>query len=223
VRVAGHGDLSDPAALQRHRRETGMVFQHHHLIGRASALDNVLTGRLGFHPWWRTLLPAPRADVERAMECLERVGLADKALQRADRLSGGERQRVGIARALVQAPRLVLADEPVSSLDPASARTVLDLLRRVCREDGLTAILSLHQLEYAREYAEHVIALARGVKVFDGSAQHLDDDAIHSIYGDGPPELDDAVETEPPRTPEPLETRSADDADPQTLVPRPAL
>lgn len=217
VRAEDYGDLADRAALRIHRRRTGMVFQHHHLLGRSTALDNVLTGRIGFHPWARTLLPWPRADVEKAMECLARVGLAAKALQRADRLSGGERQRVGIARALAQEPRLVLADEPVASLDPATARSVMDLLRRVCREDGITAVLSLHQIALARRYGERVVGLAHGRVVFDGPPAALDRDAVRAVYG-----TDDADAGEDPAA-SPLPFRSPDDADPETLLPRAVL
>jgi phosphonate transport system ATP-binding protein len=181
--VAGDlGDLGDPAVLREHRRRTGMVFQDHHLIGRRTALQNVLTGRLGFHGNLRSLLPLPAADVRLAMECLDRVGLADRALRRADRLSGGERQRVGIARALVQRPRLLLADEPVASLDPATAEQVLELLVRICREDGLTAVLSLHQVDLARTYGERILGLSRGEVVFDGPPAALAEAPLRRIY-----------------------------------------
>lgn len=113
-----------------------MIFQQHQLIGRLSALDNVMTGRLGYHSGWRTLFPMPRSDRRLGLECLERVGLLDKALVRADQLSGGQQQRVGIARALVQKPQLVLADEPVASLDPETAVEVLSQLREICTADG---------------------------------------------------------------------------------------
>ena len=182
VRVGDLADLDAPGALREHRRRTGMVYQDHHLVGRRSALQNVLTGRLGFHSTLRTLLPMPQSDVRLAMECLDRVGLADKALRRVDRMSGGERQRVGIARALVQRPRLLLADEPVASLDPATAEQVLDLLVRICREDGLTAVLSLHQVDLARMYGERILGLARGEVVFDGHPSDLAEAPLRRIY-----------------------------------------
>ncbi|MFL9823853.1 phosphonate ABC transporter ATP-binding protein [Rhodoplanes sp. SY1] len=172
----------DRQALRRHRRRTGMVFQQHHLIGRLSALDNVLTGRLAAHGFFRSLLPLPRADRRLALAALDRVGLLDRALERADRLSGGQQQRVGIARAMAQEPTLVLADEPVASLDPGSAERVLSDLHRICREDGITAIVSLHQLAFARRFADRVIALAHGRVVHDGRPAELGPRVLDAIY-----------------------------------------
>jgi len=169
--------------LRAHRRQTGMVFQQHQLIGRLSVLENVLIGLLGQRSPWTALLPPSRAERERALDALERVGLIERALARADALSGGQQQRVGIARALVQRPRLMLADEPVASLDPVTAERVLDLLARICREDGITAIVSLHQVEFARRYAERIVALAAGGVVFDGPPALLAETDITRIYG----------------------------------------
>jgi phosphonate transport system ATP-binding protein len=169
--------------LRAHRRATGMVFQQHQLIGRVSVLGNVLTGRLGYHSGLRTLLPFGAAEKRLALEALERVGLLEKALERADRLSGGQQQRVGIARALVQRPRLILADEPVASLDPATALRVMELLHGICRADGLTAIVSLHQVDLARRFGERIVGLAAGRVVFDGPPEALDEAAIARIYG----------------------------------------
>jgi phosphonate transport system ATP-binding protein len=176
------GSLSSARALQDHRRQTAMVFQQHHLIERHSALANVLTGRLAHHGTWRTLLPLPRREVELALHCLERVGLADKALSRVDQLSGGQQQRVGIARALAQEPSVILADEPVASLDPATSETVLGLLRNICREDGITAVVSLHQLDYAQRFADRIVGLADAQVVFDGPPGGLTDDDYSHIY-----------------------------------------
>ncbi len=176
-RVLRHAD-----EWREHRRCTGMVFQAHQLILRQSALTNVLIGRLGYQPLWRSLLPPRRSELKLALEALDRVGLVARAHQRCDRLSGGERQRVGIARALVQRPSLILADEPVASLDPASARAIMDLIRGVCRDDGITALVSLHQVELARAYGERVIGLRAGRVVFDGGADRLDERAIADIY-----------------------------------------
>jgi len=182
VRAANLGTLDDSANLRRHRRRTAMVFQHHQLIGRRSALDNVLTGRLGYHGTWRSMLPLPKADLQFALQCLERVGLLDKALTRTDQLSGGQQQRVGIARALAQQPTLILADEPVASLDPATSEKVLELLRTVCAEDGITAIVSLHQLELARRFADRIVGVAQARIVFDGASAELHAEHLARIY-----------------------------------------
>jgi phosphonate transport system ATP-binding protein len=182
VEVSGLGLLVDRGLTQRHRRQTGMIFQQHQLIGRHSVLENVLLGRIGYHSTLRSLFPLPRADRAFALECLERVGLLDKALERVDQLSGGQQQRVGIARALAQRPRLVLADEPVASLDPASAEKILELLRGVCKQDGITAILSLHQVELAQAYADRIIGLSHGAVVFDGVPQNLTPAYLAQLY-----------------------------------------
>lgn len=179
---AEFGALDRRANLRRHRRKTAMIFQHHQLIERHSALANVLTGRLAYHSTWRSLLPLPRPDLELALHCLERVGLADKALDRVDQLSGGQQQRVGIARALAQQPNLILADEPVASLDPATARRILAQLRDICREDGIGAVVSLHQLEYARAFADRVIGLANAEIIFDATPRELTEPEISRIY-----------------------------------------
>ena len=176
------GELGSGSALRQHRRRTAMIFQHHQLIERQSALANVLTGRLAFHNTLRSLFPLPRADQEIALSCLVRVGLADKALSRVDKLSGGQQQRVGIARALAQQPAIILADEPVASLDPATSVRVLGLLRDICKEDGITAIVSLHQLEYARRFADRVVGLADSQIVFDAAPSELTDAQLERIY-----------------------------------------
>lgn len=168
--------------LRQHRRQTALVFQHHQLIERHTALSNVLTGRLGYHSTLRSFFPLPRADLELALHCLERVGLADKSMTRVDQLSGGQKQRVGIARALAQQPSMMLADEPVASLDPATSEMILELLWQVCREDGISAIVSLHQLEYAQRFADRIIGLAGARIIFDGTAQELTDDKVAAIY-----------------------------------------
>jgi phosphonate transport system ATP-binding protein len=176
-------DIAEGRTLRHHRRETGMIFQQHQLIGRVSVLGNVLMGRLGYHTALRTLLPFAAGEKRLALEALERVGLLDKALARADQLSGGQQQRVGIARALMQQPRLILADEPVASLDPATAERVLTLLHGICRADGLTAVVSLHQLDFARRFGERIIGLAAGRIVFDGPPDRLDDVTAARLYG----------------------------------------
>lgn len=182
IEVNGIGALDRTSSLRRHRRSTAMVFQQDQLISRLSALDNVITGRLPHHSTWRSFLPLPRRDLELALVCLDRVGLGDRALTRVDRLSGGQRQRVGIARALAQEPRLILADEPVASLDPVNSDKILSLLRSICASDGITAILSLHQLEYAMRYADRIVGLAHSRIVFDGPPHALDA-TLERIYG----------------------------------------
>ncbi len=187
VLVDGLGDISASGTLRAHRRATGMIFQQHQLIGRLSVLENVLIGRLGFHASLRTLLPFPGREKREALDAIGRVRLIDYALRRADQLSGGQQQRVGIARALVQKPRLILADEPVASLDPATAERVLGLLHSICKADGISAIVSLHQLEFARRYADRIVGLAHGEVVFDGPPARLGKKEVAQIYGDVPP------------------------------------
>jgi phosphonate transport system ATP-binding protein len=177
------GVLGPRHLLRQHRRRTAIIFQNHQLIERYGALDNVLTGRLAFHSTLRSLFTLPRAEIELALSCLDRVGLADKALSRVDQLSGGQKQRVGIARALAQQPTMILADEPVASLDPATAETVLSLLRSICKQDGITAIVSLHHLEFARAFADRIIGLADAGVVFDQVPAELDDVNLARIYG----------------------------------------
>ena len=185
VMADGIGAVDTPRAWRAHRRRTAMVFQQHHLIGRLHALDNVLTGRLGFHSTWRTFLPYDRADKLIALDALARVGMVDQALQRADQLSGGQQQRVGIARALAQQPHLLLADEPVASLDPATALHVLALMHAICKAGGIAAAVSLHQVELALRFADRIVGIANGRVAFDGPPQALDTAALQAIYGSG--------------------------------------
>ncbi|MBA2722388.1 MAG: phosphonate ABC transporter ATP-binding protein [Methylibium sp.] len=182
VEIPGIGSLADPAVLRQHRRTTGMVFQQHHLIGRASVLSNVLTGRLGYHGPLTFMRPWADADKTLALAAIDRVGLLAHALQRADELSGGQQQRVGIARALVQHPKLILADEPVASLDPATALDVMTLLRDICRADRITAVVSLHQVHFAKEFADRIVGLNNGRVVFDGAPEALTTKATESLY-----------------------------------------
>jgi len=195
IAVDDIGVIRDARSLHRHRRATGMIFQQHQLIGRQSALANVLLGRIGYHPAWRTLFPLPRAERRMALECLERVGLLHKALERVDCLSGGQQQRVGIARALVQKPQLMLADEPVASLDPTTSHRVLSQLKRIGAEDGITTVVSLHQLELAQTYADRVIGLAHGRVVFDGAPANLNDSVLQMIYDQPASAAGDAAAT----------------------------
>jgi len=165
------------------RRKVGMIFQQFNIVKRLSVIENVLSGALGYQPAWRTaarfFTQAERRD---ALSQLNRVGLLAHAYKRADELSGGEQQRVAIARTLMQRPAIVLADEPVSSLDPTLSRMVLDLLQRVCREDRITTLVSLHTVELTRQYADRVIALKDGKILFDGPGNNLTGAVIDTVY-----------------------------------------
>ncbi|MBU1229934.1 MAG: phosphonate ABC transporter ATP-binding protein [Proteobacteria bacterium] len=185
VEVEGVGPIDTASKRHALRCMTGFVFQQHQLILRQTALANVLNGRLGCTPLWKSLLPWSRNDVTEALGCLERVGLLDFALIRAGRLSGGQQQRVGIARALAQKPRIILADEPVASLDPAKSEEILDLLLEICREDGICTVVSLHQVDLARKFADRIIALKDGRVVFDAPPSELSESALEEIYSSG--------------------------------------
>ncbi|MEM9017895.1 MAG: phosphonate ABC transporter ATP-binding protein [Verrucomicrobiota bacterium] len=200
IKTADGTELGSARSIREHRRKTGMVFQQHQLIGRQTSLTNVLAGRLSRYSTLRSLLPLSSADRIDALSCLDRVGLLEKALQRTDTLSGGQQQRVGVARALVMEPEILLADEPVASLDPATSHALLDLLREICRKDGITLVLSLHQVEYAREFGDRILALSDGVVVFDDDTKALTDDVLTDIYGgtslEEPAEEDEPSERE---------------------------
>jgi phosphonate transport system ATP-binding protein len=171
------------APLRQVRRRIGMVFQQFNLIKRLSVLDNVLSGSLGYQGTWASTFKLfSREDRERALVNLERVGLLEQAYKRADALSGGQQQRVAIARVLMQKPALILADEPVASLDPKLSRQILDILLRVCREDRITAMVSLHTTELSREYADRVIGLQGGRVSFDGDAASLTEAVLEKVY-----------------------------------------
>ena len=166
------------------RSEVGMIFQGFNLVNRTSVLKNVLMGRLHHTPTWRTLLGMyPQADVDRAARALERVEILDKAHVRASNLSGGQRQRVGIARALAQEPTIILADEPVASLDPPTSHVVMRYLQQIGRELGITVIVNLHFLDLATAYADRIVGLRDGNLVFDGPGSECDADVFESIYG----------------------------------------
>jgi phosphonate transport system ATP-binding protein len=177
------------AELLHIRRNIGMVFQQFNLVKRSSVITNVLTGRLGYaNPWLSLLGIWPPADRARAVKALERVGIADKANQRADSLSGGQQQRVGIARALMQEPRIILADEPVASLDPVLSHSILHYLELLNKE-GITVLCSLHFLDLVHRYATSVIALKDGLKVFEGSPKEIDRAKFKEIYGEDAQEI----------------------------------
>jgi phosphonate transport system ATP-binding protein len=166
------------------RRRIGMVFQHFNLVHRSSVLTNVLAGRLGYvNPAWSLINRFPKADIDKAYRQLERVGIGDKARVRADNLSGGQQQRVGIARALMQDPDVILADEPVASLDPVLAHSIMQYLEKINQEDGVTVLCSLHFLDLVHRYADRVVALNAGKVVFDGLPKEIDDVKFKEIYG----------------------------------------
>lgn len=176
-------DASDEE-LRRVRRKIGMVFQHFNLVHRSSVLTNVLAGRLGYvNPAWSLLNRFPKSDMENAIKQLERVGIADKAYHRADELSGGQQQRVGVARAMMQNPEMILADEPVASLDPVLAHSIMQYLEMINKEDGVTVLCSLHFLDLVHRYADRVVALNEGKLMFDGSPKEIDDIKFKEIYG----------------------------------------
>ena len=183
--------------LQAHRARVGMVFQQFNLVKRLRVVDNVLVGRLPhLRAWRRWAALAWRFDAaerEIALRCLAHVGLLDRTWQRADTLSGGEQQRVAIAKVLAQAPELILADEPIASLDIANATVVMDTLRRVATETGLTVITTLHQVEAARRYADRVLAFCRGRLVFDGLPADLGPEVLQEIFGTAPERPEPAV------------------------------
>lgn len=177
--------------LRQIRREIGMIFQQFNLVRRSSVMTNVLSGRLGYaNPLLSSLGIFSPSDRQHALQNLERVGIADKARVRADSLSGGQQQRVGIARALMQNPKLMLADEPVASLDPATSHSVLKYIQQLNREEGVMVLCSLHFLSLARTYGHRIIALKAGRMVFDGLPKDIDEKRFKEIYGE------EAVEVE---------------------------
>ncbi len=168
----------------RDRRRLAVVFQQFNLVSRLSAFENVLAGRLGHVPAWRGWLRSfARADRLLALECLDRVGLLAHAAQRADRLSGGQQQRVAIARALAQQAELIIADEPVASLDPNTSAEILDLLRNIARSDGIGVVCGLHQVPYAKAYADRIVGLSQGRVMLDVPTERFDRVAFEQLYG----------------------------------------
>ncbi|MFO1442335.1 phosphonate ABC transporter ATP-binding protein [Bacillus sp. Bva_UNVM-123] len=170
--------------LLRIRRDIGMIFQNFNLVKRSAVIKNVLSGRVGYHSTIRTIFGLfPQEDVMLAMKALERVNILEKAYARADELSGGQQQRVSIARALAQEAHVILADEPVASLDPLTTKQVMDDLRRINQEDGITTVVNLHFIDLAREYATRIIGLRAGEVVFDGPVEEATDEKFSEIYG----------------------------------------
>ncbi len=204
VHVSGFDGKWNKRSLQMLRRQTGMIFQQHQLIERQTALQNVLMGRLGYHSLFRSLFPLSAGEQELGLQCLKRVGLLDKALCRIDQLSGGQQQRVGIARVLAQQPRTILADEPVASLDPATADRVLNLIHSICTEDGISAVVSLHQVDLAKKYADRIIGLAGGRVVFDGLPEELSERQVEMLYQSRPADRGSALSGQLTRVPVPF-------------------
>lgn len=182
-------------AMRHVRRRISMVFQNYNLVHRSTAIENVLQGRLGYKGSVTGALSMfSEQEKQQAYAALEQVGLQDYAYVRADQLSGGQKQRVGIARALVQDPLLILADEPIASLDPKSSRTVMEHLRWAAEQRGIACLVSLHQVEFATEFSDRIIGIVHGRVVFDGTPDELTDDVIAEVYGsneDDEPEAED--------------------------------
>ncbi len=171
--------------LRLARRRIGMIFQEFALVERLTVMENVLSGRLGHVGFWKSFLRRfPAADIARAFELLDRVGLAGFVDKRADALSGGQRQRVGIARALMQAPALLLVDEPTASLDPKTSRQIMRLLSELCAERGLAAVINIHDVELAKRFVQRVIGLKAGRVVYDGAPDGLAPAVLTAIYGE---------------------------------------
>ena len=172
-------------ALRRERRRMGMIFQEYALVERLTVMENVLSGRLGYVGFWRSFLRRfPQTDVDEAFRLLDRVGLAHMADKRADELSGAQRQRVGICRALIQNPALLLVDEPTASLDPKTSRQIMRLICELCAERSLAAIINIHDVALAQMFVQRVIGLRFGVVEFDGAPDGLTPEVLTTIYGE---------------------------------------
>lgn len=181
------------AEMRRWQRDCAMIFQQFNLVPRLDVVTNVMLGRLNRHSTVRSLLGVfSTADIDDALAALDRLGIADQAMKRAEALSGGQQQRVAIARALVQQPRMLLADEPIASLDPLSAEVVMSSLRKIHEQEGITVICNLHTLDTARQYCDRVIGMLEGRVVFDGAPEALTRAVVRDIYG-ADEELDEAV------------------------------
>jgi len=170
--------------LRLARREIGMVFQEYNLVERLTVMENLLSGRLGYVSSWRAWRRKfPREDIHKAFELLDLVGLSGFSHRRADALSGGQRQRVGIARAVMQEPKLLLADEPTSSLDPKTSVEIMELLANVGRDRGIPVLINMHDVDLAKRFADRIIGMTNGTIVFDGAPAYLTDDVLKQIYG----------------------------------------
>ena len=169
--------------LRKTRRNMGMVFQEFNLVDRLTVLENVLSGTLGSAGTWRSVFRAFKsADIQRAMELCDRVGIIDHIRKRADQLSGGQRQRVGIARALIQRPKILLVDEPTSSLDPKIGREVMDLMSSLVKEDNIPMLVSVHDVQLAKNYSDRIVGLQKGEKIFEDQTSSVDSESLGRIY-----------------------------------------
>ena len=170
--------------LRKHRTQIGMIFQHYNLVSRLTVIENVLHGRLGYKSTLQGVFSRfTEQEKEEAFSLLEKLGMIDHAYKRCDQLSGGQKQRVGIARALIQQPQILLCDEPIASLDPNSSKIIMDYLKKITTEMGITCIVNLHQVDVAIQYSDRIIGLNSGQVVFDGLPSNLSSHIIHQIYG----------------------------------------
>lgn len=177
------GDMKKKS-LRSLRTNIGMIFQHYNLVPRLTVIENVLHGRFGYKTNLQGIFGRfTEKEKEKAFELLDKLGIADHAYKRCDQLSGGQQQRVGICRALIQDPKIILCDEPIASLDPNSSKVIMDYLKKITNELGITCLVNLHQVEVAKEYADRIIGLKSGEIVFDGPSNLLYQDKIESIYG----------------------------------------
>ncbi|GAA0531372.1 phosphonate ABC transporter ATP-binding protein [Halorubrum ejinorense] len=199
-------------ALRSARRDIGMIFQEYNLVERLTVMENVLTGRLGYVSAWQAFRRSfPADDIERAYQILDRVGLADMENKRVDELSGGQRQRVGIARAVIQQPKILLVDEPTSSLDPETSDTVMRLLTDIAAERGVPVLINIHEVDLAMEHADRIVGLHDGELVFEGPPSALDQRGLDQVYRGA----------EVPENTDGQEPRSRSDGDPLTDTDRP--
>lgn len=170
--------------LRSLRTQIGMIFQHYNLVNRLSVVENVLHGRLGYKNTIQGIMGIYTEDEkEEAFKILKKLGLEEQAYKRCDQLSGGQKQRVGIARALIQNPKLILCDEPIASLDPNSSKTIMDYLKNINKTTGITVILNLHQVDVAVRYSDRIIGINNGKIIYDGKPEDLTEEIIHKIYG----------------------------------------
>lgn len=170
--------------LRKHRTQIGMIFQHYNLVSRLTVIENVLHGRLGYKTTLQGIMTRfTEEEKSEAFSLLEKLGMGEHAYKRCDQLSGGQKQRVGIARALIQQPKILLCDEPIASLDPNSSKVIMDHLKTISQELKITCIVNLHQVDVAKRYSERIIGLNGGQVVYDGTPNGLTSTVIHQIYG----------------------------------------